>query len=161
MAGDLRDLKAKLLEAQKAEKKPQAVSQKQEPPRTKLTLKKQTPAASSGASAAPKSVDVKPQLQKKKTSEPSKRPAPKGKGTSLKGFSDLRALRNQINAPQEQKDKNEPQKPVASEKKSSRVLVKVGNEVLRNVPPKLELQESLPVSERADEIAEAIKNTKS
>jgi len=44
MAGDLRDLKAKLLEAQKAEKKPQAVSQKQEPPRTKLTLKKQTPA---------------------------------------------------------------------------------------------------------------------
>ena len=100
MAGDLRDLKAKLLEAQKAEKKPQAVSQKQEPPRTKLTLKKQTPAASSGASAAPKSVDVKPQLQKKKTSEPSKRPAPKGKGTSLKGFSDLRALRNQINAPQ-------------------------------------------------------------
>jgi len=26
------------------------------------------------------------------------------------------------------------------------------------VPPKLELQESLPVSERADEIAEAIKN---
>ena len=41
MAGDLRDLKAKLLEAQKAEKKPQAVSQKQEPPRTKLTLKKQ------------------------------------------------------------------------------------------------------------------------
>ena len=158
MAGDLRDLKAKLLEAQKAEKKPQAVSQKQEPPRTKLTLKKQTPAASSGASAAPKSVDVKPQLQKKKPSEPSKRPAPKGKGTSLKGFSDLRALRNQINAPQEQKDKNEPQKPVASEKKSSRVLVKVGNEVLRNVPPKLELQESLPVSERADEIAEAIKN---
>lgn len=87
---------------------------------------------------------MKPQLQKKKTSEPSKRPAPKGKGTSLKGFSDLRALRNQINAPQEQKDKNEPQKPVASEKKSSRVLVKVGNEVLRNVPPKLELQESLP-----------------
>ena len=30
--------------------------------------------------------------------------------------------------------------------------------MLRNVPPKLELQESLPVSERADEIAEAIKN---
>ena len=48
MAGDLRDLKAKLLEARKAEKKPQAVSQKQEPPRTKLTLKKKTPAASSG-----------------------------------------------------------------------------------------------------------------
>ena len=64
MAGDLRDLKAKLLEAQKAEKKPQAVSQKQEPPRTKLTMKKQTPAASSGASATPKTEDVKPQLQK-------------------------------------------------------------------------------------------------
>jgi ATP-dependent helicase HrpA len=30
MAGDLRDLKAKLLEARKAEKKPQAVSQKQD-----------------------------------------------------------------------------------------------------------------------------------
>ena len=61
----IKEYVAKLLEAQKAEKKPQAVSQKQEPPRTKLTLKKQTPAASSGASAAPKSVDVKPQLQKK------------------------------------------------------------------------------------------------
>ena len=102
MAGDLRDLKAKLLEARKAEKKPQAVSQKQEPPRTKLTLKKKTPAASSGASAASKSAEVKAPAQKKNPAEPSKRPAPKGKGTSLKGFSDLRVLRNQINAPQEQ-----------------------------------------------------------
>ena len=158
MAGDLRDLKAKLLEARKAEKKPQAVSQKQEPPRTKLTLKKKTPAASSGASAASKSAEVKASAQKKNPAEPSKRPAPKGKGTSLKGLSDLRVLRNQINAPQEQKDINEYKKPAASEKKPSRALVKVGNEVLRNIPPKLELQESLPVSERADEIAEAIKN---
>ncbi|MFQ7480289.1 MAG: helicase-related protein, partial [Parasutterella excrementihominis] len=158
MAGDLRDLKAKLLEARKAEKKPQAVSQKQEPPRTKLTLKKKTPAASSGASAASKSAEVKASAQKKNPAEPSKRPAPKGKGTSLKGLSDLRVLRNQINAPQEQKDINESKKPAASEKKPSRALVKVGNEVLRNIPPKLELQESLPVSERADEIAEAIKN---
>ena len=70
----------------------------------------------------------------------------------------MRVLRNQINAPQEQKDINESKKPAASEKKPSRALVKVGNEVLRNIPPKLELQESLPVSERADEIAEAIKN---
>lgn len=158
MAGDLRVLKAKLLEARKAEKKPQAVSQKQEPPRTKLTLKKKTPAASSGASAASKSAEVKASAQKKNPAEPSKRPAPKGKGTSLKGLSDLRVLRNQINAPQEQKDINESKKPAASEKKPSRALVKVGNEVLRNIPPKLELQESLPVSERADEIAEAIKN---
>ena len=107
MAGDLRVLKAKLLEARKAEKKPQAVSQKQEPPRTKLTLKKKTPAASSGASAASKSAEVKASAQKKNPAEPSKRPAPKGKGTSLKGLSDLRVLRNQINAPQEQKDINE------------------------------------------------------
>lgn len=65
MAGDLRDLKAKLLEARKAEKKPQAVSQKQEPPRTKLTLKKKTPAGSSGASAASKSAEVKASAQRR------------------------------------------------------------------------------------------------
>lgn len=67
MAGDLRVLKAKLLEARKAEKKPQAVSQKQEPPRTKLTLKKKTPAASSGASAASKSAEVKASAQKEES----------------------------------------------------------------------------------------------
>lgn len=41
MAGDLRDLKAKLLEARKAEKKPQAVSQKQEPPAHQINIKEE------------------------------------------------------------------------------------------------------------------------
>lgn len=126
--------KSKVTRSTKSREEAAGGFSKQEPPRTKLTLKKKTPAASSGASAASKSAEVKAPAQKKNPAEPSKRPAPKGKGTSLKGFSDLRVLRNQINAPQEQKDINGSKKPAASEKKPSRALVKVENEVLRNVP---------------------------
>lgn len=88
--------------------------------------------------------------EKKKT-----KPVPANeKGKKLTSLADLKKIEVKKTGPVK------PDKP-ETENKSRRVRVrgeKETSEIFRNVPAKLELAENLPVSERADDIREAIKN---
>lgn len=158
MAGDLRDLRSKLLEAKKTDASASKEAAKKEAPmREKLTLKKK-PKIEPSAKALQKQPPAQKALSRPKKAGSSKeRPQEKKTEKSLKGFAELRALRQKSMT--EEKVSGAPvQKKTAEANVSAKKPEVKNGEVLRNIPPKLELQANLPVAERAEEIAEAIKN---
>lgn len=150
MADNFKDLRAKLEKAAAAKKteQPKAAEKNVKPAQHKRPNVPKT---------APRTEKKTEQPEKKQTPQKNKVPVKKQPGTSLKDFSQLKALRHQIGSSAEAEKKKEVKNKTQPKKTETAPSSGKKSEV-RNVPPKLQLEEQLPVSERADEIAEAIKN---